>query len=249
MQKASFFLPARHPSLRLFMSNTMSNGFAALEALIGYSFTDVKLLKLALRHKSAGKPNNERLEFLGDAVLNAVVADSLYRQHEGAAEGKLTTARAMLVKGRTLAQVGEMLSLHELLELGMGERKSFARARQSILEDAVEAMIGAVYLDSDFDRCKIVVNGLLAGRIDEISLLDEGKDAKTQLQELTQAKQLGLPRYEVVATDGPDHKLFFTVACHIEQYAHTTRGEGHSRREAEQQAATNMLDKLQASPN
>ena len=131
----------------------MSNGFAALEALIGYSFTDVKLLKLALRHKSAGKPNNERLEFLGDAVLNAVVADSLYRQHEGAAEGKLTTARAMLVKGKTLAQVGEMLSLHELLELGMGERKSFARARQSILEDAVEAMIGAVYLDSDFDRC------------------------------------------------------------------------------------------------
>ncbi len=227
------------------MSKTRSAGFSALEQRIGYSFADQDLLQLALRHKSAGKPHNERLEFLGDAMLNAVVADTLYRQYLGAAEGNLTTARANLVKGKTLAQVGEMLELGKLLVLGKGEQKGAGPTKQSILEDAVEAIIGAVYLDSNFDCCKVLVKQLLAGRIDQSSSLVASKDAKTELQEFTQANKVGLPVYDVIATEGPDHHLHFTIACHTELYAESTVGEGHNRREAEQQAAQRMLILLQ----
>ena len=224
------------------MSKSPHPGYSALEQRLGYHFSDRALLSLALRHKSAGKPNNERLEFLGDAMLSAVVAEALFHQHDTAAEGELTTARARLVKGKTLASIGEALELETLLELGLGERKGTSRARQSILEDAVEAIIGAVYLDSDFANCTTLVKSLLAGRLDDSALLERGKDPKTQLQEYTQASKLGLPDYTVLNTEGPDHKLHFTIVCSVEGEQRTTSGAGSSRREAEQRAAREMLD-------
>ena len=201
------------------------SGYAALQQRLGYQFNDIALLKLALRHKSAGKPNNERLEFLGDAMLNAVVADALFKAYASASEGELTTARSRLVKGKTLAQVGEQLRLVDLLELGAGERKGLPRAQQSILEDAVEAIIGAVYLDSDFAQCAMMVHALLTGRLDDAALLEQRKDAKTALQEYTQAQKLGLPLYTVLSTEGPDHKLHFTMSCAITSINQTCTGQ------------------------
>ncbi|NNL56451.1 MAG: ribonuclease III [Pseudomonadales bacterium] len=223
------------------MPHSAHSGYAALQQRLGYQFNDLALLQLALRHKSAGKPNNERLEFLGDALLNAVVADALFAAYQSASEGELTTARSRLVKGKTLAQIGDKLGLVELLELGAGERKGFSRARKSILEDAVEAIIGAVYLDSDFYQCAETVRALLSDRLDDGALLEQRKDAKTALQEYTQANKLGLPLYTVQSAQGPEHRLHFTMSCSIKSINQTSQGQGSSRREAEQSAARKML--------
>lgn len=215
---------------------------ADLQARIGYHFDDPKLLERALRHRSAGAPDNERLEFLGDAILDAIVSDRLYRDHTEATEGALTTARASLVRGQTLASVAKRWQLADALVLGRGERGSGA-VRASILAGAVEAVIGAVFLDGGFSRARDVVLALLDADLAAVQPGEPQKDAKTRLQELTQARQLGLPVYTTLATSGPAHSRRFQVSCEVEGWG-SGEGEAGSRREAEQRAASALLQRL-----
>ena len=220
-----------------------------LQAAIAYSFSDASLLSTALTHKSSGARNNERLEFLGDSLLNLIIADALYTRSEVVPEGVMTTARAKLVKGDTLAKVGSQLKLDELLVLGAGERRSSRKVKASIVGDAVEAIIAAVYLDGGFDVCREVVLKLFSGRLEKVSLQPESKDAKTRLQELMQAGKKALPRYELCFIEGPDHKQQFTVECKISVNSICERGTGSSRRAAEQAAAKNVLAVLENGDN
>lgn len=212
-----------------------------LQTRLSYSFNDDALLSTALRHKSAGKPNNERLEFLGDALLNAIVADTLYVD-ESLSEGEMTARRSQLVQGKTLSEIAIELDLAQHLELGMGERKGPVRA--SILEDALEALIGAVFLDSDYLQCKQVVTRLLQQRL-KLLAGSRNKDSKTALQELMQAKKLALPEYHREAEQGPDHERTFTVRCSVKLYNLTATATAGSRRLAEQLAAEKVLEQIQ----
>lgn len=212
-----------------------------LQDRIGYRFADQSLLELALTHKSAGLPNNERLEFLGDSLLNLIIAEALYKRSNDVAEGVMTTARSQLVKGKTLAEVGFSMQLNDLVSLGQGERRSGGAVKQSIVGDAVEAIIGAIFEDSDFQSCQQVVLQWYRDRLDNVSLEPEFKDAKTLLQELMQARKLSLPTYELCGVEGPGHKQHFTVECRVELDNTKARGEGASRRAAEQSAARNIL--------
>ena len=216
-----------------------------LQQDIGYQFRDESLLELALTHKSAGQPNNERLEFLGDAMLKTIVAEALFRRHSDVAEGIMTTARARLVKGKTLAEMGLQMGLDEMMILGLGERRHASPVKHSIVGDAVEALIGAIYIDSDFVSCQKIVSQWFADRIDETSMEPEYKDAKTQLQEIMQSRQLPLPNYEVVKVEGPGHRQHFTVRCSVELRSASAQGEGYNRRAAEQQAAKLVLGQLE----
>jgi ribonuclease III len=217
---------------------------ASLTARLGYTFDDPSLLDAALTHRSVGARHNERLEFLGDAVLNLVVAESLYRRHPGLDEGGLTRLRASLVRAEALAELGRALELGEVIELGPGEMKSGGFRRDSILGDAVEAMVGAVYLDGGFDRVREVVNKLYGERLDRDPDSDALKDAKTRLQEWLQGRQMDLPEYQLLETSGEPHCQTFVVACELPALAMTTRGSGGSRRKAEQEAAAAALERL-----
>ena len=177
---------------------------------LNYRFRDPALAQLALTHRSIGKPNNERLEFLGDALLGAIVAEMLYEVHPHASEGELSRLRAQLVNGQALAVVARELDLGDGLKLGPGELKSGGFRRDSILADAFEAMVAAVYLDGGFDACRETVRGLFAERI--AALRRSSKDAKTRLQEWLQAKGLPLPQYELVASHGEDHAKTFDIS-------------------------------------
>jgi ribonuclease-3 len=219
---------------------TADDTLAELQLLIGYSFVDPQLLQQALRHRSAGNPDNERLEFLGDALLDAVVSEYLYHAHPAAPEGALTTARASLVRGDTLARLASKWHLQQSLVLGKGERGGEIRA--SILAGAVEAIIGAVYLDSDFSCARAAVLALLRDDLAAVQPGERQKDAKTRLQELTQGRDLGLPEYRVCETTGPAHQRCFRVSCQVQGIEGSTGGEAASRREAEQLAAAAMLD-------
>ena len=212
-----------------------------IQTRIDYNFKDVSLLELALTHKSAGTPNNERLEFLGDSLLNAVAADALFSRFEDVPEGVMTTARSQLVKGKTLAQIGFSLELDQLMILGLGERKNVSPVKHSIVGDAVEALIGAIYTDSDFVTCRRIVLSFLQPYLDKVSLVPEFKDAKTLLQELMQAEHLALPNYELVGVEGPGHQQKFTVKCSVKLKNASAIGEGLSRRSAEQSAAIQVL--------
>ena len=212
-----------------------------IQARIDYDFKDISLLELALTHKSAGTPNNERLEFLGDSLLNAVAADALFSRFEDVPEGVMTTARSQLVKGKTLAQIGFSLELDQLMILGLGERKNVSPVKHSIVGDAVEALIGAIYTDSDFVTCRRIVLSLLQPYLDKVSVVPEFKDAKTLLQELMQAEHLALPNYELVEVEGPGHQQKFTVKCSVKLKNASAIGEGLSRRSAEQSAAIQVL--------
>lgn len=223
------------------MLNIDTVTLSVLQQSLHYTFSDITLLHLALKHKSAGKPNNERLEFLGDAILNAVVAEALYLQNDNTPEGKMTTARAMLVKGETLTSIGEQLQIAELMTLGQGERKHGAKVKSSILEDAVEAIIGAVFLDGGFVQSRSVILNLMGDRLNTVVEIGEQKDAKTELQELTQSKHISLPSYELLNEEGPPHNRVFTVGCRTQLLDIQTEGEGSSRRSAEQKAAHAML--------
>lgn len=208
-----------------------------------YRFRDPALAQLALTHRSVGKPNNERLEFLGDALLGAIVAEMLYEAHPKASEGELSRLRAQLVNGQALAVVARELALGDGLKLGPGELKSGGFRRDSILADAFEAMVAAVYRDGGFDACRQFVRGLFAERI--IALRRSSKDAKTRLQEWLQAKGLPLPHYELVASHGEDHAKTFDVSCSIgEPLAFIAEAHGGSRRAAEQDAAEAVLNRL-----
>ena len=210
---------------------------------LNYRFRDPVLAQLALTHRSIGKPNNERLEFLGDALLGAIIAEMLYEVHPNASEGELSRLRAQLVNGQALALVARELELGDELKLGPGELKSGGFRRDSILADAFEALVAAVYLDSGFEACREVVRGLFAERI--AALRRSSKDAKTRLQEWLQAGGWPLPLYELTASHGEDHAKTFDVSCAIsEPLPVQAEARGASRRAAEQDAAEMVLNQL-----
>jgi ribonuclease-3 len=212
---------------------------------LGHRFANPALAELALTHRSAGRPNNERLEFLGDALLGAIVAEMLFVAHPKASEGELSRLRAQLVSGAALAVLGRELELGDKLKLGPGELKSGGFRRDSILADAVEAMVAAVYLDGGFEACRDTVHGLFAARI--AALHRSSKDAKTRLQELLQAGGWPLPLYELTASHGEDHDKTFDVRCAIgEPLAISVQSSAGSRRAAEQDAAEAVLAQLHA---
>lgn len=218
--------------------------YARLSERLGYKFSNVELLQQALTHRSAAKQHNERLEFLGDAVLGMVVAQALYKRFPSVPEGKLTRMRSTLVKGDTLAELGREADVGELLKLGPGELKSGGHRRSSIIADAMEAILGAIYLEAGLDITAGVILRLWQSRIDRLDPNEHPKDAKTRLQEFLQSRKLPLPVYEVVDISGKDHDQTFVVHCHIEALGKPMKGVGTSRRKAEQQAARTALEKL-----
>lgn len=211
---------------------------------IGHRFTDPSLREQALTHRSAAAEHNERLEFLGDGLVNLVVAEVLYRRFPKADEGWLTRARSQLVCEASLAEIARRLGLGERLHLGAGEVKSGGRERDSILADALEAMIGAIHLDAGFDTCRDVVLGWFQPALTNLVSVGIAKDAKTHLQEWLQARGLPLPEYVLVATRGDDHDKIFDVACRLHEPAVQAHAEGLSRRQAEQHAARGVLNQL-----
>jgi ribonuclease-3 len=215
-----------------------------LERRLGYAFTDRALLELALTHRSAGSRNNERLEFLGDSVVNHVIAECLYHQFPDIREGEMSRMRAALVRGDTLAEIARELELGECLTLGSGERKSGGHRRSSILADALEAVTGAILLDSDFNTCRTQLLLWFDSRLDGLRRGDSQKDPKTRLQEFLQGRGSPLPSYELDKVEGEDHQQFFEVSCHLSKPALVVQGSGTSRRKAEQAAASAALERL-----
>ncbi len=201
-----------------------------------------------MTHRSVGGGNNERLEFLGDSIVNFVIGEALFERFPAAREGQLSRLRAGLVKGQTLAVVAKEFDLGECLRLGSGEMKSGGHRRESILADALEAVIGAIYLDAGMDVARSRVLAWFETRLDAIDLHNTQKDPKTRLQEFLQSRQQALPRYEVTSVEGEAHAQTFSVECHVAMLGEApTIGEGTSRRLAEQQAAELAL--VQLEPN
>ncbi len=219
---------------------------STLTAALGHSFADRALLQTALTHRSFGVPNNERLEFIGDGVLNCVIAVALFRRYPDLAEGDLSRMRANLVRQDALHRLALSLNLGDSLRLGEGELKSGGNQRPSILADALEALIGAVYLDAGFEVAQAVIARLYLPLFDELSSGPVTKDAKTTLQEWLQGRKKPLPRYHVIEASGAAHEQRFEVACEIENPALRTTGRGSSRRLAEQDAADRALKALKA---
>ncbi len=219
---------------------------SALTAALGHVFVDRELLQTALTHRSFGNPNNERLEFIGDGVLNCVIAVALFRRHPDLAEGALSRLRASLVRQDALHRLAVMLNIGSYLRLGEGELKSGGSERPSILADALEALIGAIYLDGGFEAAQSVIARLYLPLFDELTPGQLGKDAKTRLQEWLQGRKRPLPRYQVIEASGAAHEQRFAVACEIENPALRTIGQGSSRRLAEQAAAESALQTLKA---
>ncbi|MBE0620578.1 MAG: ribonuclease III [Burkholderiales bacterium] len=211
--------------------------YGPLQRKLGYSFAQASLLQQALTHRSHSTPHNERLEFLGDSVLNCSIADELYHRFSELKEGELSRLRANLVRQETLAGLAQDLELGTYLRLGEGELKSGGFRRPSILADGLEALIGAVFLDGGFAAAQGVIRALYASLLEHLDPQTLGKDPKTLLQELLQARKIPLPQYAVVATQGAAHKQLFEVECQIPQLAIRTTGFGASRRIAEQEAA------------
>ena len=215
------------------------------DELTGYQFRQQALLLQALTHRSYSRSiNNERLEFLGDSVLNLVISNSIYRRFADADEGELSRIRASLVQESTLAEVAREINLGDFINLGGGELKSGGYRRASILSDALEAVIGAIYLDSDYRQTEKAVLRLFQSQLDGVTGGDSLKDPKTRLQEHLQSRQQALPVYEVENTTGKSHSQLFTVSCSIDDPEMQTRGSGTSRKKAEQQAAQKMLQGL-----
>ncbi|MEM9243069.1 MAG: ribonuclease III [Pseudomonadota bacterium] len=212
---------------------------------LDYQFKDDTLLRQALKHRSAGPDHNERLEFLGDSVLNFAIADILFRQFPNAREGQMSRLRADLVNKDALASIARDLNLGEHLILGQGEYKSGGTDRDSILSDCMEAVIAAMYLDSDMKTCLPCLHALYRSKLENLSLTKITKDAKSELQEYLQRLRLPLPEYELKSVKGKDHNQKFVMACRCNLCAHDVLGEGGSRRRAEQDAAKNMLALLQ----
>ncbi|HAS52168.1 MAG TPA: ribonuclease III [Gammaproteobacteria bacterium] len=216
---------------------------ARLINALGYSFQAPERLVEALTHRSASARNNERLEFLGDALLNLIIAEYLYRQYPKASEGELSRLRASLVKGETLAELARELKLGDWLRMGPGELKSGGYRRESILSDAVEAIIGAVYLDGGFGACSELVLHLYQNWLIRLPSASELKDPKTRLQEYLQARQRPLPVYNVLEMRGEPHEQSFTVECVVD--GARTIAIGNSRRKAEQEAARQLLERIE----
>ena len=215
-----------------------------LQKKLNYQFSDIKQLETALTHRSASSKHNERLEFLGDALLGSVIAYRLFEQFPQANEGQLSRLRSFLVKEKALFELAQELELGDFLRLGGGELKSGGFRRASILSDTFEAIIGAVYLDSDFSTTQNFVLGLYQRKLDELSLEMAQKDPKTRLQEWLQARNIETPDYEVIRSSGKDHAKIYWVRCKVEYRSFESEGEGASRRKAEQDAATKILEKI-----
>ncbi len=223
---------------------------AALQALqhrLGYQFSDPSLLRRALTHRSHGPEHNERLEFLGDAVLAMAVSTLLYERFSGSDEGDLTRVRAHLVREDSLHRVALALGLPEALRLSEGEARGGGARRPSILADAVEALLGAVLLDGGYGPAQALVTRLFGDVIQDTEVDNWRKDAKTELQEWLQARRIAVPVYRITATRGQAHAQTFEVECAVPALGLAERGEGRARRSAEQEAARRMLDQLQAS--
>lgn len=212
-----------------------------LERALGYTFLQKDLLKLALSHRSVGRQNNERLEFLGDSLLGLIITEYLYKNFPSVREGDLTRVRSSLVKGDTLAQIAQAFSLGEYLYLGEGELKSGGFRRASILADAVEAVIGAIYLESGMDVCRQVVLSWYEDKLAALDIEKDGKDAKTLLQEYLQKHKRPLPVYETVSIAGESHAKEYTVECSVEHVKEKTLASSSSKRNAEKLAAEKML--------
>lgn len=219
---------------------------AALAQALGHPFSDPSLLKTALTHRSFGSPNNERLEFLGDGLLNCVVAAALYKRFQTMPEGDLSRQRANLVRQDALHGLAIKLRIGEYLRLGEGELKSGGAQRPSILADALEALFGAIYLDAGFTAVEAVINKLYQPLFEALTPGEVKKDAKTCLQEWLQGRKKALPKYHLLEATGAAHEQRFEVACEIDNPPLRTIGHGTSRRIAEQVAAENALKVLQA---
>lgn len=215
-----------------------------LTAALGHRFTDSALLRQALTHRSYGSCNNERLEFLGDSILNCAIAGMLYTRFGAINEGELSRHRARLVRQETLAEIAQSLSLGDHLLLGEGELKSGGNKRPSILADALEALLGAVFLDAGFDAANALIGRLYAPVLDALDPAAAGKDPKTTLQEILQARHLALPRYGLVCTRGEAHAQEFEVECLIPELSIRCTGLGGSRRTAEQNAARQAISAI-----
>ncbi len=227
--------------MRSSSTSSLSPNLLALQKRLEHEFSNAKLLVQALTHRSFSSDHNERIEFLGDSVLNLAVAGLLYEQLSDLPEGDLSRVRANLVKQDTLHQVAVALGLPDLLRLGEGEAKSGGQNRPSILADALEAVIGAVYLDAGYDKAATLVRRLFKNVEINAQMPAIGKDPKTELQEWLQGRKMNLPIYRVVGTQGAAHKQTFDVECEIAEYRRAERGIGGSRRAGEQAAATAML--------
>ena len=225
----------------------MDTRLEALQRRIGHRFDDALLLTRALTHRSFGADHNERLEFLGDAVLSLVISGLLFERFAGSDEGDLTRVRAHLVREESLHRVALQLALPDVLRLGEGEARGGGAQRASILADALEALIGATFLDGGFDAARTVVDGLFGEIIATTDVASWSKDAKTELQEWLQARRLPVPAYRILATRGQAHAQTFEVECAVPALSLAESGEGRSRRVAEQEAARRMLDALKAS--
>lgn len=230
----------------------MNDPIETLQKRLEYRFNNPELIELALTHRSvSGRHNNERLEFLGDSILNFVIAQDLFQRFPEAKEGQLSRLRARLVQGKTLAVIARELQLGDGLKLGSGELKSGGYRRDSILADAFEAVIGAIYQDAGLEAAQERILYWYRERLQKLTLKDTGKDAKTRLQEFLQSKQWPLPEYKVLRVVGQAHNQRFTVHCTVvankEHETQYTQGAGSSRRKAEQNAAAAMLEALGAS--
>ena len=221
---------------------------AELERRLGHKFANPELAGQALTHRSFGTPHNERLEFLGDALLNCAIATILYERFAHLPEGDLSRLRATLVNQASLSQVAAGLGLGERLRLGEGELKSGGFRRPSILADAVEALLGAVYLDAGFEAARSAVLHVLGDKVASAGSKPVDKDPKTALQELLQGRGLALPRYAVQKTEGEAHDQTFIVECRVDDLGVMATGKGTSRRAAEQAAAEGVLTQLEKAP-
>ena len=223
----------------------MSADLVQLQTTLAYQFKNSQLLKQALTHRSFGADNNERLEFLGDALLDLIVGESLFNQHPGADEGNLSRLRSSIVNKSALAGIGREWNLGEHILLGAGELKSGGRSRDSILADTVEAVVAAVYLDGGLAACRKLVDAWTLEFVRNPEAR-QTKDAKTRLQEKMQASGHGLPDYQVLAIEGEAHAQSFLVECRVEGLERVHRGRGRSKRAAEQQAALETLKSLES---
>lgn len=223
----------------------MDINYQRLLTRIGHSFSRPKLLQQALTHRSYSAKNNERLEFLGDAILGMVISHILYERFEQAQEGELSQLRANLVKGAVLAELAQELGIGEHLRLGSGELKTGGHRRDTILADAMEAIIGAIFLDAGIDACRQIIANWFSHRLNCLSFKTISKDAKTLLQEYLQAHSRELPIYRIIESTGDPHEQIFRVRCTVRDSEQTAVGEGGSRKKAEQAAAQAIVKQLE----
>ena len=223
----------------------MDKAAAWLKQSLAYTFDNEQLLRQALTHRSAPGPNNERLEFLGDAVLQLVISELVYEKTQNASEGQLSRLRSTLVKDTTLAEVATVLGMGEHLILGSGERKSGGHRRSSILADALEAIFGAVYLDAGLAGARKIIHAAYGDRLCELPEAADLRDPKSRLQEYLQGRKMALPDYSMQNISGKAHQQSFEVSCSIPELDAVTIGNGSTRRDAEQEAALAMLGKIE----